>query len=66
MLLGLKLEYTTLNLDSCNLSNVDNPRRACAARVSVVVWCVCVSVFYHSSGDITCFYTKTKVCTALV
>ena len=40
-------EYIYPDEDSCGMvdpRNVINPRRACAARVTVVVVCVCVSV----------------------
>ena len=49
------------------VSALINPRRACAARVTVVVLCVCVCVFvclsvcYHSSGSIVHFYAPTNV-----
>ena len=54
------------------LTSIINPRRACAARVTVVVLCVCVcvcvsvclSVCYHSSGGTVHFYVKVKVRTA--
>ena len=51
------------------VSALINPRRACAARVTVVVLCVCVcvclsvclSVCYHSSSGIVHFYAPTNV-----
>ena len=30
-------------------------------RVTVLVLCVCVSVCYHSSGNVTCFYAQNEV-----
>ena len=45
---------------------VINPRRACAEGLrylsSVCVFlCVCVSVCYHSSANIVCFYALNKI-----
>ena len=46
------------------MSSVINPRRACAARITVVVLCVCVSVClsvcYHSSGGMVHVYAPTN------
>ena len=52
------------------LGTIINPRRACTARVTVVVLCVCVclSACYHSSSGIVHFYmyVTTSVPTASI
>ena len=54
-----------MNVQKMYHINIVNPRRACAARVTVVAVsvcvCVCLSVCYRSSGGMVCFYTQTKV-----
>ena len=48
---------------------VVNPRRACAARVTVVYipvcLCICLSVCYHANEGIARLYSKMKIPTAL-
>ena len=60
-----------LLLESNAMSSLINPRRTCAARVTVVCWphscvSVCLSVCYHASEGIARFYAKKEIHTALV
>ena len=56
--------------DSLYMYVIFNPRRACAARVTVghipVCLSVCLSVCYHASEGIARFYANKEIPTALV
>ena len=60
------LHFASLYLSGEPFYQVINPRRACAARVTVLALCVCVSVWYRSSSYSVCFNLQPTASTAFI